>query len=158
MLLFLFLSAVSRDGTARLWDCGTARCLDKLTSIRQPINSCSLSASEVVAQRNPSPPLGRKNFEPVSLTYTRTHPHARMLREIPRHHLVGRTLSLSLSHIHTRMHPHTHTDPECGTNDKLLALACGDRYLRGVDVRSRKSVSHTSKPSVEPFSKDTPLK
>jgi proteasomal ATPase-associated factor 1 len=80
--------SVSRDGTARLWDCGTGRCLDKLTSIRQPINSCSLSASEVVAQRNPSPPL----------------------------------------------------EPECGTNDKLLALACGDRYLRGVDVRSRKSV------------------
>lgn len=30
--------------------------------------------------------------------------------------------------------------PECGTNDKLIALACGDRYLRGVDVRSRKRV------------------
>ena len=31
-------------------------------------------------------------------------------------------------------------EPECGTDDKLLALACGDRYLRGVDIRSRKSV------------------
>jgi proteasomal ATPase-associated factor 1 len=80
--------SVSRDGCARLWDCGSGRCLDKLASIRQPINSCSLSASQLVAQRNPTPPL----------------------------------------------------DPECGTNDKLVALACGDGYLRGVDVRSRRTV------------------
>ena len=32
-------------------------------------------------------------------------------------------------------------DPECGTCDKLLALACGDGYIRGVDIRSRKTVS-----------------
>ena len=32
-------------------------------------------------------------------------------------------------------------EPECGTCDKLLALACGDGYMRGVDIRSRKTVS-----------------
>ena len=52
-------SAVSRDGTARLWDCGSAKCLDVLTTIQQPIHSCSITASELVAQRNPTPPIGR---------------------------------------------------------------------------------------------------
>ena len=50
--------AVSRDGTARLWDCGSARCLAKVASIQHPIYSCSISASELVAKRNSVEPLG----------------------------------------------------------------------------------------------------
>ena len=44
--------AVSRDGTARLWDCGSAHCLAKMASLNHPIHSCSLTSSEIVAQRN----------------------------------------------------------------------------------------------------------
>lgn len=32
-------------------------------------------------------------------------------------------------------------EPECGTNDKLLLLACEDGNLRACDVRNRKTVS-----------------
>lgn len=99
-------TAVSRDGTARLWDCGSASCLGTIASTDKPIYSCSISASDLVGKRNPTQPLGNATLP-----------------------LATRYLSLS------------HTDPECGTNDKLVALACGDRYLRGVDIRSRKKVA-----------------
>ena len=33
-----------------------------------------------------------------------------------------------------------HSDPECGTSDKLLLLACEDKTLRCIDVRNREKV------------------
>ena len=33
------------------------------------------------------------------------------------------------------------SEPECGTNDKLLLLACEDGNLRACDVKNRKTVS-----------------
>ena len=99
--------AVSRDGTARLWDCGSARCLAKIVSITHPIHSCSVTASEAVAKRNPAQPLGTGNA-------TCRWPFSRAPSP---------------------------PEPECGTSDKLVVLACGDRYLRGVDIRSRHQVT-----------------
>lgn len=55
----VFLPAVSSDGTARLWDCGSGRCLSTLAKVRCPINSCALAASSIVGERNTTPPTGK---------------------------------------------------------------------------------------------------
>ena len=36
------------------------------------------------------------------------------------------------------------SDPESGTNDKMLLLACGDGYMRIYDIRSRNRVSSSA--------------
>ena len=38
----LFNTACSRDGSARLWDCGTASCLGVLAECSRPINACAV--------------------------------------------------------------------------------------------------------------------
>lgn len=40
----VFPSACSRDGTARLWDCGESKCLAVLASCGCPINGCALAS------------------------------------------------------------------------------------------------------------------
>ena len=42
---FTYTAATSKDGTARLWDCGSASCVATLASIPCPINSCSLMST-----------------------------------------------------------------------------------------------------------------
>ena len=42
MIKFLFITACSRDGSARLWDCGEAKCLAVVSKSDCPVNSCAL--------------------------------------------------------------------------------------------------------------------
>jgi len=37
--------AVASDGLAKLWDCGSSKCLSDLISLNTTINSCSLGTS-----------------------------------------------------------------------------------------------------------------
>ena len=37
------MSACSRDGTVRLWDCGEAKCLAVVSKTYCPVNCCSLA-------------------------------------------------------------------------------------------------------------------
>ena len=37
------LTACSRDGTVRLWDCGEAKCLTVVSKSDCPVNSCALT-------------------------------------------------------------------------------------------------------------------
>lgn len=37
------MTACSRDGTVRLWDCGEAKCLSVVSKSDCPVNSCALS-------------------------------------------------------------------------------------------------------------------
>ena len=57
--LVLFLPATSSDGTARLWDCGSAHCLATLADLGSPINACALASSVLVAEKNTIPPTGQ---------------------------------------------------------------------------------------------------
>ena len=44
MSCFCFImTACSRDGTVRLWDCGEATCLSVVSKSDCPVNSCALS-------------------------------------------------------------------------------------------------------------------
>ena len=40
--IILYFSACARDGTARLWDCGEAKCLSVVAKCDSPVNSCAL--------------------------------------------------------------------------------------------------------------------
>ena len=39
------LLAVASDGLAKLWDCGSSKCLSDLISLNTAINTCSLGIS-----------------------------------------------------------------------------------------------------------------
>lgn len=39
--------SVSKDGTARLWDCGTSACLDIISKENGNINSCSVAPVDI---------------------------------------------------------------------------------------------------------------
>ena len=49
-LFLLGILAVSRDGTARLWDCGSASSIATLVSMSCPINCCRLLSTSYMLQ------------------------------------------------------------------------------------------------------------
>ena len=51
--------AVSSDGSARLWDCGSAKCLATITNTQCPINACAVASSTTLANQNTAPPTGK---------------------------------------------------------------------------------------------------
>ena len=57
-LLLFFLAAVSSDGCAKLWDCGSGSCLGDVASAQCPINACALSTSAMMAEKNTTEPPG----------------------------------------------------------------------------------------------------
>ena len=40
----LLITATSRDGSTRLWDCGTATCLGTVAECSCPINACTVKS------------------------------------------------------------------------------------------------------------------
>ena len=55
------LTAVSDDGTSRLWDCGGSQCLSVIADISSPINSCDIKSIPSLI----NPP----HTEPLSLVH-----------------------------------------------------------------------------------------
>ncbi|KFM72641.1 Proteasomal ATPase-associated factor 1, partial [Stegodyphus mimosarum] len=52
--------SVSKDGTARLWDCGKSACLDVLTKENGNINCCAIAAVDIDVGRPEAPPNERE--------------------------------------------------------------------------------------------------
>lgn len=63
------LAAVSSDGSAKLWDCGSGSCITDLISTQCPINACALSTSAVMAEKNTTEPPGITNVGMYSYMY-----------------------------------------------------------------------------------------
>ena len=51
--------AVSSDGSARVWDCGSAKCLATITNTHCPINACAVASNTALANQNTAPPTGK---------------------------------------------------------------------------------------------------
>ena len=66
--------AVSSDGSVRLWDCGSAKCLATITNTHCPINACAVASSTTLANQNTAPPTGKDAvFECVNTTMKKTY-------------------------------------------------------------------------------------
>lgn len=59
--------AVSSDGTAKLWDCGSAKCLDTLMTTGSAINACTLATDTSLLEKNGLPPEGELGFVGIFL-------------------------------------------------------------------------------------------
>lgn len=57
-IINLLFVAVSSDGSAKLWDCGSGSCIADLHSSQSPINACGLSTSAMMAEKNTTEPPG----------------------------------------------------------------------------------------------------
>ncbi len=57
--MFFFTLAVSKDGKALLWDCGSSQCLATVASLSCEINACSLAVSTHLLADNGSTPGGK---------------------------------------------------------------------------------------------------
>lgn len=59
-LFYVFcLTAVSSDGTAKLWDCGTGTSLATIATTQCPINACALHMCSLMASKNTLDPVGQ---------------------------------------------------------------------------------------------------
>ena len=55
------ISAVSSDGKALLWDCGSAQCLATVATLTCEINSCSLAVNSSLVGNHASSLKGKVN-------------------------------------------------------------------------------------------------
>ena len=61
-----FLSACSRDGTAKLWNCGRGECDSTLIDCGSVINACSLCSQDLAAAKDRELPDGKVFFQLLS--------------------------------------------------------------------------------------------